>query len=223
MNELIVCSGCTHRSGMIDEYESQLASHDIPYHLEPWGHLPAGANSISMSRRISFVRALATKFLHYQKIVITDAWDVLFYGTRSELIAKVPDTLVVSAERNCYPEAEYGPRISGATPWRYVNNGMMAGSPAYLLDWCAAAEQTPNLDILDQAWFNRRRAEDSPLTPLDETTNLFYVVSATLERGELQMKDGRPWNILCETFPNFYHFSGNCPTDSFRALLSSSS
>lgn len=220
MTEIIVCSGCTHRSGMLDEYERQLADAGIPFHLEQLDPLPCGANSINMQRRIQFVRILCLKFSGtFDKIVITDAWDVLFHGTRDELIEKVPDTMLVSAERNCYPEAQYGDLITGTTPWRYVNNGMMAGSPEYLRAWCDEAERTPNLDILDQAWFNRRRAEHSALVPLDETTDLFYVVSATRENGELKMKNGRPWNSLCDTYPNFFHFSGQCPTDSFRKLL----
>lgn len=220
MNDLIVCAGLTHRSGMLDEYERQLAAASVPFHLETLEPLPGGANSINMARRIQFVRTLALRFINnYAKIVITDAWDVLFYGSCEELVAKVPDTLIVSAERNCYPEAEYGSRIQGATPWRYVNNGMMAGSPAYLLTWCNQAAQSPDLDILDQAWFNRRRAEGSDLTPIDTRTELFYVVSATLETGDLRMKDNRPWNSSCDTYPCFFHFSGQCNPGDFRKLL----
>ncbi len=221
LKDLIVACGATHRAGLLDEYQSQLSEADIPLHIEPLDALPLGANSINMARRIAFIRRVCGRLADYQKIVITDAWDVLFYGTREEVAFKVPDTLIVSAERNCYPEPGLATLITGETPWKYCNNGMMAGTPSYLLSWCAQAESTPHLDILDQAWFNRRRAEGSPLTPLDESTNLFYVVSSTLENGELVKGFERPLNQLCKTYPCFFHFSGGCPTDRFRSIMQS--
>ena len=221
MNKVIVVSGATHREGFIDEYEAQLASADIPFHLEPLEHLPAGANSINMQRRIDFFRRIANKFIDFDVVYITDAWDVLFYGTKQDLIDKAPATFLCSAERNCYPESHLADCIEGTTPWRYANNGMVAANPVYLLQWCSQAEQTADMDILDQGWFNRRRAEKSPLTPLDETTELFYVVSAWLEDGALHVKDGRPWNTQTGAFPNFIHFSGKCPSDGFRRMMES--
>lgn len=220
MNEVIVVAGATHREGFIDEYEKSLADAGIPFHLEDIGPLPGGANSISMRKRINYFRKMAEQFVDYQTIYITDAWDVMFFGTKQELIDKAPETFLCSAERNCYPEANLAGIITGDTPWKYCNNGMVAATPTWLLAWCGMAEQTPDLDsMLDQGWFNRRRAEGSPLTPLDETTKLFYVVSAWLEDGALQVKDGRPWNQTCNTFPNFLHFSGKCPDDWVRKML----
>ncbi len=85
MPELIVIAGCTERRGMLDEYERQLAAADIPFFLESLDPLPAGANSITMARRIAYVRKMARQFAAYRKIVITDAWDVLFFGSASEV------------------------------------------------------------------------------------------------------------------------------------------
>lgn len=219
MNDVIVVAGATHREGFIDEYEAQLAAADIPFYLKPLDPLPAGANSITMRRRIKFFRDIASEFSDYRTIYITDAWDVLFFGTKQELIDKAPTLFLCSAERNCYPEADLADRISGFTPWRYANNGCVAANPEYLWNWCADAERTNDLDILDQAWFNRRCAERSPLTPLDTSTNIFYVVSAWLEDGALQVKNGRPWNSVTNCYPSFLHFSGKCPSDGVRNML----
>lgn len=219
MNDVIVVAGATHREGFIDEYEKSLNDAGVDFYLHQLEPLALGANSITMWKRINYFRAMAEKFYNYKTIFITDAWDVLFFGTKQELIDKAPELFLVSAERNCYPEAHLSSIIQGETPWRYSNNGMIAADPHYLFNWCYAAEEIGDLDILDQAWFNRRRAEDSILTPLDTTTELFYVVSAWLEDGALQIKNGRPWNSRCDTYPNFLHFSGKCPSDGVRKML----
>jgi len=219
VNDVIVVSGYTHREGFLDEYEAQLAKADIPFHLEPLGDLPGGANSITMQRRINFFRKMAQQFIDYKAIYITDAWDVLCFASKRELIDKAPTTFICSAERNCYPESNLSDVIHGTTPWRYANNGCVAANPSFLLGWCDAAEKMGELDILDQAWFNRRRAYQDAFYELDVTTNLFYVVSAWLEDGALQVKHGRPWNSTCDTFPSFLHFSGKCPSDGVRKML----
>lgn len=216
---IIVVAYATHRAGMLDEYEAQLAAADIPFHLEQASPMPQGANSITMRRRIDYMRAMCEKFIDYERIVMTDAFDVLFFGTKQELIDKFPKTFICSAERNCYPEPHLAGIIEGSTAWRYANNGMIAATPTFLYGWCDAAEKIGDLDILDQAWFNRRRAYRDGIYALDVTTELFYVVSSTQEDGALQMRDGRPWNSKTGAFPAWFHFSGKCPDDRFRAML----
>ncbi len=219
-NSVVVIAGITHREGFIDEYEAYLAKEGIEFHLEPLPPLPGGANSINARMRINHFRRMAEKFIDYKALYLTDAWDVLCFASKDELIAKAPETFICSAERNCYPEANLATVITGDTPWKYANNGCCAGNPSYLLEWCEKALKTDDLDsILDQAWFNRRLAEGSDLVPLDSTTNIFYVVSAWLEDGALQVKDGRPWNAFCNTKPAFLHFSGKCPDDWVRKML----
>ena len=217
--DVIVIAGCTHREGFLDEYEAKLAKADIPFHLEQLDSLPYGANSITMQRRIDYWRKMASQFIDYSTIYITDGWDVLCWASKQELIDKAPETFICSAERNAYPEAHLADRITGSTPWWFANNGCIAANPQYLIEWCDEAEHTPDMDILDQGWFNRRLAEGSHLTPLDVTTNLFYVVSEHLEDGALQVKDGRPWNSVCQTFPAWLHFSGKCPDSKVRKML----
>jgi hypothetical protein len=219
VNEVIVVAQITHREGMIDEYEKQLTDAGIPFYWHQIPALPCGANSITAERRIAYIRDMAQQFRAFQHVVMTDAWDVLFYGTKEELVAKLPENMIVSAERNCYPEAHLTKEFTSESPWRYANNGMLAGAPEKLLRWCDLAEKTQDLGILDQAWFNRR-CLDSRLVWLDETTSIFYVVSAWLEDGSLKMKDGRPWNSKYDTFPSLFHFSGKCNPESFRQLLS---
>jgi hypothetical protein len=220
VNDLIVVAGATHREGFIDEYEQQLANAGIQFHLEPLSDLPGGANSITIRRRLAYMRAMCDKFSDYERIVMTDAWDVLFFGTKEEVLEKVPSTgLLVSTERNCYPEPGLAPQFTSASPWRFMNNGMLCGVPGEILKWCGEADGHGDMNILDQAWFNRARAKKSPWFGADEHTMIFYVVSATQEDGALQVKHGRPWNTRYDSFPNFIHFSGKCPSEGVRAMI----
>lgn len=216
-NEVIVVAACTHRAKLLDEYERQLANAGVPFHLEHV-ELPHGAYSITMQWKIDFCRKMALQFREYKTIYVTDAWDVLFFGTRQDLIDKAPHSLIVAAERNCYPEAHRASAIHGLTPWKYANS-QIAASVDFLIDWLDRAEATPDTEIAEQAWFNRRLAEGSDLVRLDDTTNLFYVVNNDLEDGSLRAKNHRPWNVSCDTYPNFLHFSGGCSTDLVRRML----
>lgn len=218
MKDVIVVAGATHYEHLMSEYEQTLRDAEVPFHFETVEPMADGPNSMTMRRKISFVRAMAEQFSEYDRVVISDAFDVLFVGRREELALKLPDYVVVSAERNCYPEPHLSPRFSSPGPWRYVNAGLMSGSPDRLISWCDRIAAMTEIDILDQAWLNRRASEHSDLFVLDEITAAFYTVS-THEDGKLKFRDGRPWNSMFDTEPNFFHFSGRCSPESFRNSL----
>jgi hypothetical protein len=210
-NEVIVVAGATHRAGLLDDYQRQLEQASVPFHLEMVEPMPAGPNSMTMRRKAEFVRAMAEKFRDYKTIYITDAWDVLFFGTLEDLISKNPKKPTFSAERNAYPESDI--EGIGNTPWKYCNAGCVVGSPVDLLLWSALVRHLGiNLDILDQAWLNRHLN----MTDLDTETNLFYTVAS--ENEALELKGGRPWNSVCDTYPNFLHFSGGRNADQWRTI-----
>lgn len=218
MNDLIVCTYCDHWAGMLEDYRRQLLHASIPFHVEyihPFPH-PSG---LPVSFKFHWMREFATRFREYHRLVFTDAFDVWFIG--QDVSERIPNEVIWGAERNCYPEPHLAGLFNGDTPWRFVNAGLMAGSPEAILDWVADAERHPLYEPgpLDQCWLNRRRADTPALVPLDSTTNLFYVVSSTLESGELRIKNGQLWNSLCGTYPCFFHFSGSCPTDSVSQML----
>lgn len=219
MHDLIVVAGYTSREHLMDEFESQLRSAKIDFHFEEVAAMPDGPNSMTMARKIDFARKMAMKFFEYDKIVFADAFDVLCYGTAKEIAANIPRLMTFSAERNCYPEPDLASRFSSISPWRYANAGLSGGAPENVIAWCDTACHEREQGILDQAWLNRRRAEESDLIRLDEWTDVFYTVSHGGEDGSLQLKDGKPWNSRCNTYPNFFHFSGRSSTEGFRNLL----
>lgn len=218
MKDVIVVSYTTKRGGMLDEYEDQLAAADIDFHLEPVV-LEDGIVSITAQRKLDFVIDLCKKFEDYARIVFTDAWDVLFYGSKDDLLPKIPSWPMFSAERNCWPEPDLAPKFASTSPWRFANAGMLTGSPAPLTVWAKAVRRIPETELMEQIWLNRRIAEERFPGILDETTGLFYTVSCDREDGALQIRGGKPFNARYGTYPQFLHFSGRCSSTPFRAML----
>lgn len=224
VKDVIVVAHCTGKLGLVDVYEHQLkaAGIDTCFEIRQGKATP----SWNMRERLADWRATAERFKDYQMIIVTDAWDVMFFGTKDELMSKLA-RFVISSERNCAPEDHYAGQIVSDKPCKFANCGMMAGSPAEILVWIEKAEKLGDLDFLlstpgaDQAWFNRRLIDHPEVVILDDTTNLFYVVSwadGHLEDSSLKLKDGRLWNSTFDTYPNFFHFAGHGPNEPLRIL-----
>ena len=218
MSDLIVVSAITERRHMIDEYEDQLAAAGIDFHLENIV-LPNGIASITARWRLMFLHRMCERFMGYDRIVFTDGWDVLFYGNKADVMAKIPARPMVSAERNCWPEPYLAGKIPATSPWPYVNAGMLSGSPDLILEWISGAEKTDDLGMMDQAWFNRRLAAGDYPVNLDFNTSLFYTVSYDREDASLRLKGGELWNAFYGSYPQFFHFAGPCSSVPFRAML----
>lgn len=220
MKDLLVITGASSIQKLMPTYLDQLRMADIPIHVEP---LPPyfNPNLGVLGFTISSMRKLLVQH-PAEKIVITDAFDVLFYGTKEEVIAKVPEEgVIMAAERNCYPEPFLSIHIDGPTPWRYVNGGMWAGTPTSLLKWCDSIEDDLTYDpnVLGQLWFNRRLAAGTDLVNLDYRTELFYCMFLEDQGNEMQIVNGRPTNTLCGTHPPFLHFNGSWPSEPFRRMM----
>jgi hypothetical protein len=218
MKDVIVVSAITHRQHMIDEYEDQLAAAGIDFHLETVS-LADGIGSITARWKLEFISRMCERFAHFSRIVFTDGWDVLFFGTKEEVAAKIPEHLLISAERNCWPEGHLASQFPSLSPWRYANAGMLSGSPQRLVEWIELAMATPDLEMMEQAWFNRRIVAGDLRITLDHTTELFYTASYDREDGALRPTAHGPWNSRFDTYPQFIHFPGPCSSVPFRAML----
>lgn len=203
---------------MVDEYQDQLTATGIDCHIEPVT-LDNGINSVTALWKLHFIKEMCERFSHYERIVFTDAWDVLFVGSKDELLPKLRDIPCVSAERNCWPEHDLQFKRTLQSPWRYCNAGMICGSPSSFFEWTDHELSMPNLDQMEQAYMNRKLASGSYGFNLDLHTSLFYTVSGEREDGSLRLKDGKPWNCYFDTYPQFFHFSGGCSSLPFRTML----
>ena len=192
------------------QYLDQLAQAEIEAHVYPidpsFTHLNSGGY---IGMKPMFWRPMLEKFGHYGRIVFSDAHDITFYGTKAEVISKIPtDYALQAAERVPYPDKTLMGKVEGTTPWRFVNGGLTAGTPQKLSDWMDAFEKHPmySPDQNDQAFFNRLLLEGSPLCRVDTTTELFFCLSGG--NPELARDGDRLLNTFCNTRPNFIHANG---------------
>lgn len=216
-SDLLVISGATCEHGTLPLYRQQLANAGIEHHVEALNAADVGGSGGNLAYKVRMLRDWAIRFRHHERLVFTDAFDVTFYGTKEDVIAKVPtDHVLWAAEKNCYPEPQIAHLISGNTPWRYANGGCLCGSPQSVIDWCNAAEahRHYNPTGLDQSFYNHLLMDSDPLVRIDSRTELFFCLF--LGYQELEFEKGVPVNTLCGTNPNFIHANGKwTPAEAF--------
>lgn len=213
MKTIVVC-GVTERAGLLDELESGLAAADLSIYIDTVAPMPEGPNSMTMRRKIGFVRQMAEMFWDHDRIVVSDGWDVLFFG----LPPNLPEQVIVSAESNCYPDSELSPMFMLPGPWKFVNAGLMSGSPKSLIEWCERVEEVGFLDQLDQGWLNKCLAYGWMNITVDWRTRFFYTVSAN-ESDWLARDYEGPLNLVHRTRPCFFHFSGKTDPGPWKRLM----
>jgi hypothetical protein len=212
MKDLLVIVSATCERGTMRLYLDQLKAAGIDSHIHELTEFhPQGG---TLAAKIASLRNLVTRFSDYEKIVFSDAFDVTFYGTKEDVIDKIPESYVLQAgEKNCYPDASLAMHINGSTPWRYSNGGLAAGTPQAFAEWCFAAECRGNYNpnMLDQQFMNERLAQSDPLVKIDQRTRLFFCLFGGYP--ELEWKNGLPFNKECATYPQFVHANGQWSAD----------
>lgn len=219
----IVLLGASRVNKLMPRYLDQLSAALIPFHVEPLPQISSPSDG-TLGFCTDLWMHLAERFEDYSRLVLTDAWDVLVYGTREQVVSSLPlyPIVVFAAERNCYPEPELAARIGNwGTPWNFVNGGMLTASPSELIRWCEAVRRHPQYDakMIGQQWLNRRWAENSDLIHIDFHTRLFYCMYREEESPALVNEGGRPFNSLCKTFPPLIHFNGSCAWENFLKMM----
>lgn len=215
-----VIMGASATNKLMSRYLRQLDAAVIPhqvYHIDV--KFPSDG---TVKFGLDLWRRIAEDNGNYDRLVLTDAWDVLCYASKEHIehtLSQFPDTVVFAAERNCHPEPDLAPSIPDRGPWRFVNGGMLTASPKALLEWCDSVRRHEQYvaDMIGQQWFNRRLAEHDPLIEIDWETRLFYCMYR--EEGELVVADGAPVNSIYGTTPAFIHFNGSWPHEATVEML----
>jgi hypothetical protein len=212
-SELIVVTAASCEKGTLPLYREQLAQAGIPFYLDDISsHYipPLGGN---FRIKIESMRRLSQQFLAYERIVFTDAFDVVFFGDKDSLLAKIPtDRVLWGAEKNCYPDPAIAERIEQRPGARFANGGLLCGSPRAMIEWTHSAESHPwyHPDSLDQQWLNAMVAEKSPLAQCDFCSRIFFCLFGGYP--ELEFERGVPVNTMFQTHPQFVHANGHWDT-----------
>ena len=149
-------------------------------------------------------------------MMLSDAFDVTFYGTKGEVRDYCPDEGVMfAAEKNCYPDPGIRDRIQTPRPWAFANGGLFIGCPEEYLKWCEEMERHPSYEprMNPQAMLNILVAENK--LSIDYETELFFCLFGGYD--ELRFDNGRPYNTVYGTWPCFLHANGKWPAaDAFE-------
>lgn len=214
-NELIVIMGASEVYGTMPLYTAQLQAAGIETAIVSCSDKPNMNGGGTLGYRVSKFRELANQYSDYERIVITDAFDVTFWGRKEDVISKIPmDRLIHAGEKNCYPPEACSLPIPDRGPWRYANGGMVAGTPEHFLHWCCYTERhlLYNPECLDQYFLNLQISEEVGCLP-DYRTELFLCLYGGYD--EISFTKGLPINNYWNTRPSFVHANGKCPVEDF--------
>lgn len=209
MKDIVVSTFVSKVDGMLAENVRRLSSQGITVNLESI-HRPIA----DLGEKIDFIRLSANKFSDYEFLIVSDGWDVMFHGTKQDLMERIPrDRVLWAAEKNCWPYVELENLVPDRGPWRFVNGGLMAGTPENFLSMCNLIEAHPRFEreLVDQGFMSFLLAEGAEFFAIDSMTNLFFCLFKGYE--ELEFVKGRPHNTLHGTWPLFIHANGHWPAD----------
>lgn len=222
MKDLIVITGSTlspddPRTGTLKLYLNQLEKAGIESYVKYLSKMPQaeGGAPGTLEYFIGAIRELCQQFANYERLVLTDGWDVVFFGRKEDVLRKIPiDRCLIGAAKECYPWGVAAREPTDKDTNRlYANGGLIAGSPTSLLSLADAMEQHPKYRARfeNQGMMNVMLAEGTDAFHYDNHTELFF----TLYDGypELDFEHGVPVNKLCGTNPHFLHSNGHWQTE----------
>lgn len=214
-SNLIVIMGASQIYGTLPLYCEQLREAHIEHVIVPVDDKPNINGGGNLGYRVDVFRKYADAYWNYEFIIISDAFDVTFYGeSEQDVIERIPAThLLHAAEKNCYPDMGMAKWIEGPSPWRFANGGLVAGTPAQYVRWCDEVERHPEYkrEMLDQQMLNILLSERSDLAIVDDTTEMFFCLFGGYD--ELEFVKGEPRNALYGTSPLFVHRNGKWTAD----------
>jgi hypothetical protein len=144
-----------------------------------------------------------------EEFIMMDAYDTYAVADPTEFIL-VTDRLIVSGEKQCYPDPNKSHYFIHASPWRYVNSGQIYGNSKYFLD---LVERFPfPEEDNDQTWYTDLAIKG--LIDIDYKCRAFQSI-AFEEPRELTFSPGerRIINNVYMSYPVFIHGNGKTPMD----------
>lgn len=147
----------------------------------------------------------------YTHFIYTDAWDT--FALRK--VNEVPDGLMFSAERACYPHPDKEPLYPRHdSPWRYVNGGGWCGEIAAFIKMYE--DNPPQYQLNDQVYLTDEFLKGG--ISLDYNCDIFQSVAFCPET-DFEFIGATIRNTITNTFPAFFHGNGHTPIDHIYKLL----
>jgi hypothetical protein len=200
-----------------NEFYQSLKGYDV-LSLQPefWGGL-------STKPKVLYA-AIKNGTIDTKYIIFTDSWDMVFAGSPDEVMSKYKEfecPLVISAEKNCFPEdtkAAYD-ALNSPTKYKYLNSGFIVGETEAILA-CLEAMDLPNLP--DDHYDAEKRCNVHPndqfefqkiflQQPVKIKLDCFQELSQTLHDADVNDFDfskNRIRNIHTGSYPITFHFNG---------------
>jgi len=168
-------------------------------------------------------KAIKDKIIDTSHIIFTDSWDMIFCTSPLEIMERYisfSHPIVVSAERNCFPDdlkAEYD-KLESPTPYKYLNSGFIVGETEAILEILEAMDlpnqpedhrrpDGSNFHLNDQALWLEQAIKHPELITLDR----YQTLSQTLHDvsiDEFDFSEARIRNKLTGSYPCTLHFNG---------------
>lgn len=162
------------------------------------------------------VRSLPPEFTH---VLYTDGGDTLAVAGEGEILQKFAATqcggVLISGEKNCYPDWPLHKSYPQGTPWKYINAGGWIGTrdaAGACLEWIAAS------GIVDdqRAWTRGYLTSSIPVM-VDEWCQIFQTMNRQF--GEFQQAGARLVNAATGSTPCVIHWPGPWHSEAHMELL----
>jgi hypothetical protein len=207
MNRLLIITTTSDRS-RCHQLERSLRLHGYDYVILEHSWHPDGFLG-KLHHTYNYLKT-CTSYTHF---LYTDAWDTV--AMRGGVV--VPDGVLISAERACYPHPELASQYPASdSPWKYVNGGGWCGSVESFLRLYESKPPTDELN--DQVWMTERylSLQHEDWVALDTDCMIFQTL------GFCPVSDfiHSPFtNTITGTQPAFIHGNGHTPMDHIYNLL----
>lgn len=146
----------------------------------------------------------------YTHFIFVDAYDTLFLKP----VHAVPDHILFSAEKNCWPDAG-APYPPSDKVFRYLNSGAYS---APIKEWLELVDQHPvSYGDDDQRYFTKLYLETGGIT-LDTQCAIFQSYAFT-DGNDLTILPDRIINNHSKTEPAIIHFNGKCADQKVYSMI----
>lgn len=144
-------------------------------------------------------------------LIYADAADTYF-----QRAVNVPDYLLWSTEKQCFPFPQWADKFKGLSRWKYLNNGLYCGPSKLIVEYFERYKLN-DIKINPQAAAQEaylQGVEDGFPVKLDIMCKEFQSV-AFEEDGEFEMIKGKVFNKITKTTPAVIHGNGLTPLEKF--------